>query len=146
MLGAILTLITVRSYFKNTAHFDFKPNPHQFLLNPPTKDKPITITPSKLELQSSQTGLIKVHFLNTGAEDFFKLTVSEDSCTDVIDAEIIYKTQPLSVAAKEIQEWGLVFTLVAGIESCIYTAEVCPVEAGVCKENRFTNEFIVEVE
>jgi len=126
VLGLALTF--VRNLFVQTTETSLeviKGTDLSKLVNPPTRDNPLTITPSSLELRNNQQKIIGVAFMNTdpsGKE--FSLTIdyecdpstgegcdcaSNSDCPSSGDRKIkfIYNSNPITLQPDEIAYWKI---------------------------------------
>jgi len=85
------------------------------LVNPPTRDNPLTVTPSNIELRNNNQKVIGVAFMNTEAtEDSFTLKVIGSDGTTVCDStgncddiKFIYTQTAAQLQPDEIGYWKI---------------------------------------
>jgi len=163
MLG--LGLAFIRGIFKNVTGKVDEAVSIADLTNPPTRDRPITMTPPRVELRSNEKFNIKVAFLNTlddGKE--FKLTIlpsgtdatnHPEVCTVAAPCNIplVFNEQSVTMAKDQINVWTIAITpnedsltppggTLQSSVTYLYTVKMEEIAPGTTS---YTSDFIVVV-
>jgi len=73
------------------------------LINPPTQDNPLTLTPAQLRMRKTQTKILDIAFMNT-EDDLYNFTLSISSNEKI---KFISPVQPLPLDFREIGYWKI---------------------------------------
>lgn len=125
------------------------------LTNPPTRDNPITVTPTSVTVRQGETAQVKVAFMNIQSDTrSMMLQLAEnnvgDCVTYICNTNPVYSDDALTMQKDQINLWTIALapgaTSTAG--TYLYTAKMCKALGTICdttNPEEYSRDFVVTI-